>query len=30
MIGAAVLASVNAALWLLCHRMFARGYKLKA
>jgi ABC-2 type transport system permease protein len=30
MIGVAVLASVNAALWLLCHRMFARGYKLKA
>ncbi len=30
MIGAAVLAAVNAALWLLCHRMFARGYKLKA
>jgi hypothetical protein len=25
-----VLAAVNAALWLLCHRMFAQGYKLKA
>ena len=30
MIGAAVLAAVNVGLWLLCHRMFARGYKLKA
>ncbi len=30
LIGAAVLAAVNAVLWLLCHRMFARGYKLKA
>lgn len=29
-IGVAVLAVVNAALWLLCHRMFATGYKLKA
>lgn len=30
MIGAAVLAVVNATMWLLCHRMFAKGYKLKA
>jgi ABC-2 type transport system permease protein len=29
-VGAAVLAAVNALLWALCHRMFAKGYKLKA
>lgn len=28
--GAAVLLGVNAGLWLLCWRMFATGYKLKA
>ena len=28
-IGVVVLAVVNALLWALCHRMFARGYKLK-
>ncbi|MGF1641487.1 MAG: ABC transporter permease [Rhodospirillales bacterium] len=28
-LGAAVLAIVNALLWALCHRMFAKGYKLK-
>ncbi|TVR83179.1 MAG: ABC transporter permease [Rhodospirillales bacterium] len=27
---AAVVAAVNLALWLLCHRLFATGYKLKA
>lgn len=30
LIGVVVMAVVNAALWLLCWRMFARGYKLKA
>ena len=30
MIGAVVLAAVNALLWGLCYWMFARGYKLKA
>jgi ABC-2 type transport system permease protein len=30
MIGAIVLAVVNACLWWLCHWMFASGYKLKA
>ncbi len=30
MIGVAVLCGVNVALWLLCHRMIASGYKLKA
>ena len=29
-LGAAVLAVTNAALWFLCHRMFAMGYRLKA
>jgi ABC-2 type transport system permease protein len=29
-LGAVVMAAVNAGLWLLCWRMFARGYKLKA
>ncbi len=29
-LGMAVLAASCAALWLLCHRMFATGYKLKA
>jgi ABC-2 type transport system permease protein len=29
-IGVAVLCGVNVALWLLCHRMIASGYKLKA
>jgi ABC-2 type transport system permease protein len=29
LVGAAVVAIVNAALWWLCHRMFATGYKLK-
>ena len=28
-LGAAVLAVCNGALWLLCHQMFARGYRLK-
>ncbi|MDH5558711.1 MAG: ABC transporter permease [Alphaproteobacteria bacterium] len=28
--GAAVLLAVNAALWLLCWRLFASGYKIKA
>ncbi|MBM3601292.1 MAG: ABC transporter permease [Alphaproteobacteria bacterium] len=28
--GVAVMLAVNAALWLVCHRMFATGYKLKA
>ncbi len=30
LIGLAVLTAVNAALWWLCYRMFATGYKLKA
>ena len=29
LLGAAALAGTNAALWVLCHQMFARGYKLK-
>jgi ABC-2 type transport system permease protein len=29
-LGAGVLAATNAALWALCHRMFATGYKLQA
>ena len=29
-LGMAVLAASCAALWVLCHRMFATGYKLKA
>lgn len=29
-LGAAVLIALNAALWVLCHRMFASGYKLKS
>lgn len=29
-IGLAVMAGVNVLLWLLCYRMFATGYKLKA
>jgi ABC-2 type transport system permease protein len=29
LLGAAALVGTNAALWVLCHRMFARGYKLK-
>lgn len=29
-LGAAVLTATNAALWALCHWMFARGYKLKS
>lgn len=29
-LGAVVLTVTNAALWALCHRMFARGYKLKS
>ena len=29
-IGVVVMAAINAALWFLCWRMFARGYKLKA
>jgi ABC-2 type transport system permease protein len=28
--GLAVLTAVNALLWMLAHRMFARGYRLKA
>ena len=28
--GAAVVLAVNAALWLLCWRLFASGYKIKA
>ncbi|MDJ0949809.1 MAG: ABC transporter permease [Alphaproteobacteria bacterium] len=28
-VGVAVVVSVNLALWVLCHRMFATGYKLK-
>ncbi len=28
--GAIVVAGVNAALWIVCHAMFRRGYKLKA
>jgi ABC-2 type transport system permease protein len=30
LVGAAVLAAVNVALWLLCRQMFATGYRLKA
>lgn len=30
LLGVAVLAGVNAGLWLLCYWMFKRGYKLKA
>jgi len=30
MIGVAVLCGVNMVLWLVCHRMIASGYKLKA
>lgn len=30
MIGVVVLCGVNLALWLLCHRMIASGYRLKA
>ncbi|NQV45754.1 MAG: ABC transporter permease [Rhodospirillales bacterium] len=30
MIGVAVLCGVNMVLWLICHRMIASGYKLKA
>lgn len=29
LVGVAVLCAVNAALWFLCHRMIATGYKLK-
>jgi ABC-2 type transport system permease protein len=29
-LGVAVLIAINAALLLLCHNWFARGYKLKA
>ena len=29
-LGVAVMAGVNLALWLVCQRMFATGYKLKA
>ena len=29
-VGVAVMAGVNLVLWLVCHRMFATGYKLKA
>ncbi len=29
-VGVVVMAVVNVLLWLLCYRMFARGYKLKA
>jgi ABC-2 type transport system permease protein len=28
--GIAVMIAINTALWLVCHRMFATGYKLKA
>lgn len=28
-VGAAVLVAVNVVLWVLCHQLFARGYKLK-
>jgi ABC-2 type transport system permease protein len=30
LLGMAVMAATCAALWLLCHWMFATGYKLKA
>jgi len=30
LVGVLVMAAVNAGLWLLCHRMFATGYKLKS
>jgi ABC-2 type transport system permease protein len=30
LVGALVVAALNAALWAVCHQMFARGYKLKA
>jgi ABC-2 type transport system permease protein len=30
LVGALVVAAVNAALWAICHWMFKRGYKLKA
>ena len=30
LVGALVVAAVNAALWAVCHWMFKRGYKLKA
>jgi ABC-2 type transport system permease protein len=29
-LGAAVLITVNVVLWVLCHQMFVRGYKLKS
>jgi ABC-2 type transport system permease protein len=29
-LGAAVLAAINVALWVMCHQMFVRGYKLKS
>jgi len=29
-VGAAVLTAVNVALWVLCHQLFVRGYKLKS
>ena len=30
MVGVAVMLGVNVVLWMLCHRMFKTGYKLKA
>lgn len=30
LLGVAVMAGVNAVLWMICHRMFASGYRLKA
>ncbi len=30
LVGLAVMAAIDGALWLACHRMFASGYKLKA